>query len=71
MNTNSVASLRVLKLYGEPVLLSGLATMVLLKAEFDLVDQHHKETLERLMRLHPRTPQCVVAFLAGSLQAQL
>ena len=64
---NPAASLRVEKLHGEPVLFSGMATLVLLKSEIEIIDQHHKVTLERLMRLHPRTPQCVVAFLAGSL----
>ena len=44
-----------------------MATLVLLTSEIEIIDQHHKVTLERLMRLHPRTPQCVVAFLAGSL----
>ena len=64
---NPAASLRVEKLYGAPVLLSGLGALILSKSELDMIDHHHKETAEHLMRLHPRTPQCVVAFLAGSL----
>ena len=64
---NPVASLRAEKLYGEPVLLSGLAALVLLKSETEMIDHHHKVTLERFMRLHQRTPKCVVSFLAGSL----
>ena len=32
-----------------------------------MLDHHLKETHEGMMRLHPRTPQCVVAFLAGCL----
>ena len=32
-----------------------------------MVDMHLKKTHERLMRLHPKTPQCVIAFLGGSL----
>ena len=32
-----------------------------------MIDHHIKETQEKLMRLHPRTPQCVVSFLAGCL----
>ena len=64
---NPAASIRVEKMYAESVLLSGLGSLVLLKSEIDMIDHHHKETLERLMRLHPCTPQCVVAFLAGSL----
>ena len=64
---NPAASLRVEKLYAASVLLSGLATQILMKSEVDMVEQHHKVTLEGLMRLHPRTPRCVVAFLGGSL----
>ena len=64
---NPAASLRVEKLYASPVLLKGLGALVLLKSEIDMVDMHLKKTHERLMRLHPRTPQCVTAFLGGSL----
>ena len=32
-----------------------------------MINHHIKETLEQLMRLHPRTPQCVVSFLSGCL----
>ena len=64
---NPVASLRVERLHGMPVLLSGLGALLLLKTELDMVDHHLKETHERIMRLHPRTPRCVVSFLSGNL----
>ena len=64
---NPAASLRVLRIYGLPVLMSGLGTLVLNKPEKDIVNQHYKATLESLMRLHKSTPACVVYFLAGSL----
>ena len=67
---NPAASLRVHQLYGIPVLLSGLAALVLGKSELDALDQHHKVTLERLMRLSPRTPAPVVYFLSGSPPAR-
>ena len=66
---NPAASVRVVNMYGIPVLLSGLGSLVLLKSEIQMIDHHHKEILENLMRLHPYTPQCVVSFLAGSLPA--
>ena len=67
---NPAASLRVHQLYGIPVLLSGLAALVLDKAELDALDHHHKVTLERLMRLYPATPAPVVYFFAGSPPAR-
>lgn len=67
---NPAASLRVHQLYGIPVLLSGLAALVLGKAELDALDHHHKVTLERLMRFYPATPAPVVYFFAGSPPAR-
>ena len=51
---NPAASLRVHQLYGIPVLLSGLSALVLSKQELDILDHHHKITLERFLKLYPR-----------------
>ena len=67
---NPTASLRVHLLYGIPVLLSGLAALVLANHELDVLDLHHKVTLERLLKLYPNTPAPVVYFLSGSLPAR-
>ena len=67
---NPAASLRVERLYGIPVMLSGLATMVLSKTELAMIDTHFKIHIERLLKLHRATPECVVWFLAGVLPAQ-
>ena len=64
---NPAASLRIELLYGAPKLLSGLATLVLTKAEKDILHHHYKQSLERLQRLHKATPEPVVCFLGGSL----
>ena len=64
---NPAASLRVDQLHGVPVLLSGLATLVLSKNDENVIALHHKETLQSLLRLYPCTPRSVVCFLAGSL----
>ena len=45
---NPTASLRLEKLYGTPVLLSGLASLVLCDEEFASVHHHHKLNLQRL-----------------------
>ena len=68
-NGNPAASLRLERLYGCPVLLSGLASLALTSAEVAVVHQHYKVNLERLLKLHRNTPECVVMFLAGSLPA--
>ena len=62
-----IADLKVEQPYGAPVLLSGLGALVLKKSELSILDQHHKDTLQNLLRLHPKTPRSVVYFLAGSL----
>ena len=70
---NPAASLKIEKIYGTPVLLSGLTTglssLVLSKAEITCLSTHYKTCLEGLMKLYPRTPAPVVAFLSGSLPA--
>ena len=66
---NPAASLRVEQLYGVPVLLSGVAPLILNKAEVITIEQHHKETIENIQRLFSRTPRAVTFFLAGSLPA--
>ena len=64
---NPAASLSIELLYGAPVLLSGVASLVLNKAETKALHHHYKLFLERLQRLHKCTPEAVVFFLAGSL----
>ena len=64
---NPAASMRVERLYGIPVLLSGLATMVLSPTDLSLIIGNFKQHLERLLKLHSATPECVVWFLGGCL----
>ena len=66
---NPAASLRLERLYGSSVLLSGLPALVLSNLEVSVIHHHYKTYLERLQRLHQATPECVVMFLAGSLPA--
>ena len=56
-------------MYGVPVLMSGLGTLVLKKKEIQIIQQHHKKILERIQKLHPSTPDPVVFFLSGTLPA--
>ena len=67
---NPAASLRLEKMYGAPVLMSGLGSLILTKSEISHITKHHKETLRQLLRLPPRTPQVVLYFLAGSLPGE-
>ena len=69
-HANPAACLRVEQLYALPVLLSGLSALVLTKQETDIISACYKNTLQRLMKLHDRTPDCAVFFLAGSLPAK-
>ena len=50
---NPASALRVLQLYGVPVLMSGVASLVLSKAELNIFEQHYKETVQNLQKLLP------------------
>jgi hypothetical protein len=64
---NPAASLRVHQLYATPVLLSGLASLVLTEPELKVLDTHFKNTVQNLQRLHQNTPRGVIFLLAGCL----
>ena len=64
---NPAVGIKVHCLYGVPVLLSGIAALVLSSSDVNLIEGHYKATLSNLMRLHAKTPRSVVYFLAGSL----
>ena len=62
-----MSGLHIDKLYAIPVLLSGLASLVLTEAEIKMIDQHQKETIRCLLRLRQNTPRSVIYFLSGCL----
>ena len=64
---NPMISIRVEKIYATPVLLSGIASLVLTKKDIEMIDHHYQETLRRLLRLHRNTPRSFIYFLAGCL----
>ena len=61
------ASLQTEKLFGLPVLLSGVSALTLLEAEIDTLAHHYKQTLEGLLKVHKKTPEPFVFFISGSL----
>ena len=67
---NPAASLKVHDLYGTPKLFSGLASLVLSKAEVAVIDNHYQRTIMNLQRLHDRTPRSFVFLLAGCLPGE-
>ena len=67
---NPAVGLKVGKIYGTPVLLSGIASLVLLESELALLDQHLKEVIQNTQKMHAKTPDCVVYFLGGCLPAR-
>ena len=64
---NPAVTIKIERMYAVPVLLSGLAALVLSKKEVDMIDHHFMETIRQLLRLHKNTPRCAVFFLAGTL----
>ena len=68
-----IASLRAEVIFATPVLYSGMASLLLSRSEIDTLAQHVKETTQNLLKLHSKTPEPVIFFLAGRLpgEAQL
>ena len=67
---NPEANLRVERIFCVPVLLSGLASLVLSQAEVNALSFYYKNTLTRLMKLFDRTPDCAIYFLSGSIPVE-
>ena len=64
---NPTIGLRIEKLYAGPVLMSGVASLVLLESEVTLLDNHYKETVQNTRKLVSKTPRAIVFFLGGCL----
>jgi hypothetical protein len=67
---NPAASGKLEKLYGMPVPFSGTASLVLYDSEINIIDQHYKNTLCNLLKLHSGTPHSFIYFMSGSLPAK-
>ena len=67
--TNPTVSLRILSLYGTPVLMSGLGSLLLSSTETAMIDQQFKRTLQNILKLSVASPPSLVHFVAGSLPA--
>ena len=67
---NPAAALRAHQIYCTPVLLSGLSSMILTNKEIKFINQKIKTTLQKLQKLHDRTPPAVVYFLGGHLPGE-
>ena len=64
---NPTIGLRIEKLYAGSVLMSGVASLVLLESEVTLLDNHYKETVQNTQKLVLKTPRAIVFFLGGCL----
>ena len=64
---NPAAALKIEKLYGMPVLFSGVASLVLERSEVNLIDQHYLTTIKHLLKAHKGTPRSFIFFMSGSL----
>ena len=64
---NLAGVMKIEKLYALPVLLSGTASLVLSKAEENILNNHYTGTLKKLLKACPNTPQSFVHFTRASL----
>ena len=65
-----LVGLRLEKVYGSPVLLSGIPTLVLSQAEIATIAKHQTVTHQNLQKLLPKTPRSFVHFLGGILPTE-
>ena len=65
--SNPVASLRIITLYGTPVLMSGLASLVMSAKEVSAVDQQLKRAIQNAIKLPNSSPTSLVYFVSGTL----
>ena len=68
--TSPLASLRAERIFGSPVLFSGLATLILKKTEVAIVAHHVKETIQNLLKLHQNTPDAFIFMVSGSFPGE-
>ena len=61
-----LASLQVDRIFGSPVLFSGMASLILNKSEVDNIAKHVKQTVQGLIKLCQRTPDVVIFMLSGT-----
>ena len=67
---NPLAAIRAEKIFGAPVLFSGMATLILNKSEIVILSLHVKQTIEGLLKLHQKTPDPVVFLISGTMPAE-
>ena len=67
---NPLVGLKLQCVYGSPVLLSGVASLVLTRSEITVIDKHLKSTYQSLQKLLPNTPRSVIYFLGGCLPGE-
>ena len=68
--SNPQAGLRVLKLYGEAVLFSGLGTLFLNKTEISVLNKQQNNNVRNIQRLYKGTPQSFYLLVGGSLPGE-
>ena len=66
---NPIAGLRVERIYGAPVLLSGTAALVLKTSELSVLHSHYRKSVRQLLRMPINTPECFIMLMAGCLPA--
>jgi hypothetical protein len=70
-NANPWVGLRLEMLYGTPVLMFWLSSLVLCTSKMSIIDKCHKDTYQNIQKLLPKTSQCVFTFLAAVYQRKL
>ena len=67
--SNPAASISILSIYGTPVLMSGLGSLVLSENEIGIIDQQYKRTIQGLLKIPVNSSPPTVYYIAGTLPA--
>ena len=65
--TNPCTALKALQVYCTPILLSGIASLILTKSDYKLLDLHYRKIFQRMMRLHLKATAPALYILSGLL----
>ena len=70
IRANPLIGLRLEKVYGSPVLMSGVSSLVLSGLETSMIDTNLKDTYQNIQKLHNNTPSSVIYFLGICLPGE-
>ena len=67
---NPQAGLKVLQLYGDPIMFSGVGALFLNKKEIEILSNQHDTNVRNFQKFYRGTPECFYLLIGGRLPGQ-